>query len=137
MPGKDHQKFKEVFKETGNIQKSLLAAGYSENVARQGKKAISQKLWGVLADEKIKIGKALSAEDRAAYVRGGLLENTFKGKDNAVKSYELLGKDKEVQMFTPDSQVGVIILQAPQDLNVHAAIKEPPTISQPIDVEAE
>jgi phage terminase small subunit len=135
MHGKDQKKLAQVYKETGNLTEAMLAAGYSPKVARQGKHKLSKASWAALADEKIKIGKTLSAEDRAAYVRGGLMENTLAGKDQAVKSYELLGKDKEVQMFTADSQIGVIVLQAPQDLNVHAAIKEPPVIQAPVDLE--
>lgn len=126
----DPKKFAEAFKETGDLNSSMIAAGYSEKSARQGKARLSNACLAALMDEGITLGKTIKPEDRAAWVRGKLLQNTIDGKDVAVKSLELLGKDKEVQMFTPDSQVGVIILQAPE----MGQLKEPPPMPEPVDV---
>jgi len=131
----DPEKFAETFKETGSIKEAMLAAGYAESSAARGRHKLSQECLSALVDRGIKLGRKYSAEDRRDWVRGKLLQNSVEGKDTAVKSLELLGKDKEVGLFTPDSQVGVIILQAPPDLNVHAAIQEPPQLGEPTDVD--
>jgi hypothetical protein len=46
-------------------------------------------------------------------VRGRLLSNTITGKDGGAMSAKILGSDTELNMWTPEFQQGLIILQAP------------------------
>lgn len=58
------------------------------------------------------IGKSVSAEQQENLVRGALLNNIAQGKDEATASLKMLGSDKRVNMFQPESASGVIIIQA-------------------------
>ena len=58
------------------------------------------------------IGKAITAEQQENLVRGALLANVGQGKDKATASLKMLGADRRVNMFTPESASGVIVIQA-------------------------
>jgi hypothetical protein len=47
-------------------------------------------------------------------VRGRLLSNTISGKDGGAMSAKILGSDTELNMWQPEMNQGLIILQAPQ-----------------------
>jgi hypothetical protein len=51
-------------------------------------------------------------------VRGRLMDNTIRGKDGGSMSAKILGSDKRVNMWQPEVQQNVLILQAPN----HAAL---------------
>lgn len=110
----------------GNLIASMVEAGYSPASANHGRGALSQACLDALAKRGIRFGKKYDPQKRAHLVRGKLLENVLLGQDKAVKSLELLGKDKELGMFTPDSQVGVIILSAPKDVQFSPIVEPPP-----------
>ena len=61
----------------------------------------------------IQLGRDLSPEEQEAMVRGRLAENTILGTDKGVLSAKQLGADKRVAMWQPDSQVGMVVIQAP------------------------
>lgn len=104
------------------IKHALIAAGYPETSAKQGKRAISNKTIELLSRKNrhyAVIGRLFNAEQRADIVRGKLLENVSTGKDSATKSCELLGKDTEVAIFRADQnqvQVNIAIPQGMQAL---------------------
>ena len=57
-----------------------------------------------------------TAEVRAQIVRAKLLENLRNNRDNAVQSLKLLGLDREVSLWQPESALGLIVVQLPKDL---------------------
>lgn len=61
-----------------------------------------------------KLGETLTAQQQENTVRGALLANVAAGKDQAVNSLKLLGSDRRVGMWQPDSASGVIVIQAVQ-----------------------
>ena len=110
------QAFRDAIKDPhASLRDALLAAGYSESQACRGMAAVPEGLLPYLVERNHKLealGRMLSAESQENVVRGRLLMNVVDGKDAGVQSAKLLGSDKRVAMFTPDSQVGVIIVEA-------------------------
>jgi len=84
----------------------------------------------------IEIGRDLSPEDQEAMVRGRLAENTVLGTDKGVLSAKQLGADKRVAMWQPDSQVGLVVLQAPQVRTIRHEVPILPP-EEPADEERE
>jgi hypothetical protein len=59
------------------------------------------------------------AEARAQIVRAKLLENVANNCDNAVQSLKLLGQDRELSLWQPEVQTGIVVL------NIPAALQDP------------
>ena len=94
----------------------MLEAGYAPSTARRGKAALSHPMWEALARESNKLellGRKISPERQANLVRGRLVLNTLRGQDNGAQSAKLLGADRRISMWQPDSQRGVLVLQCP------------------------
>lgn len=133
---KDVQAFKKTFRKTGSVRSSALAAGYSENTANMGLKSLPKTLQSYILtrrkklDKLEKLGQMLTAQQQENTVRGALLANVASGKDQAVNSLKLLGNDRRVGMFTPDSASGVIVIQAVQ----LPSFDDCPKMPSPIDV---
>ena len=73
-------------------------------------------MWEALAREWNKLeslGRGISAERQENLVPGRLVLNVITGKDDAVQSARQLGADKRISMWQPNSQVGLVVLQAP------------------------
>jgi hypothetical protein len=69
----------------------------------------------------VELGRAVTAEQQEAAIRGRLFSNVIKGVDKAVNSSYRLGQDKRVNMFQADTQVGIIMVNAPE-----SAVKQLP-----------
>src|SRR5215472_14527730 len=89
----------------------------------------AKKAWAAVPREVLKLaglskkGEALAAlrrqldaKSQEDLVRSRLAQNVIAGKDGGSHSAKLLGSDRRVNMFTPDVQAGLIILNAPQSL---------------------
>jgi hypothetical protein len=61
----------------------------------------------------VTLGKT-DKETRRHLIRGRLVDNITKGKDGGAMSAKILGSDSELNLWTPEFQQGLIILQAPQ-----------------------
>ncbi len=97
----------------------MTEAGYSESTAKRGKAALSKPMLAALAEQGAQLeylGGAVTPEQQEKIVRGRLLLNTFRGKDEAVQSAKLLGADRRVAMWKDDSVKGIIVLQCPASL---------------------
>lgn len=96
-----------------SIFEALTAAGYSATQARKGLARItrSKGLRQALEEEL----RRFPPDVRANIIRLRLLSNVISGEDHAVKSAKLLGSDKEVNMFTTETQQGVFIIAPPSD----------------------
>ena len=109
------------------IYQAMKQAGFSENVARKGRKALNS---GIMAKFKQKgfalmsVSDAMSAEDQERFVRGGLVENVLRGEDKAVQSLKLLGQDARVNMFRPENMTGIIVLQPPANMKDDVPVLE-------------
>ena len=56
------------------------------------------------------LGKSLPVPEQAALVRGALIHNIQEGEDKGIQSIKALGSTRELCMFTPEVQMGVVIL---------------------------
>lgn len=98
------------------IRTVMVEAGYSQNTADLGRAGIPATVLALMPQESnlVDLGKCLNAGDQEALVRGRLVINVIKGRDEAVNSAYRLGMDKRVNMFQPDVQTGIVILNTPQ-----------------------
>jgi hypothetical protein len=62
----------------------------------------------------IALGKSTPREDKEALVNGRLIRNCIQGTDKAAHSAKILGSSRELNMWTPDSQTELIVIQVPQ-----------------------
>jgi hypothetical protein len=60
------------------------------------------------------LGKSLDPKEQAALVIGGLINNIQEGTDNAIQSLKALGNTRDLGMFQPEIQTGVVIISVPQ-----------------------
>lgn len=97
------------------LKRALTEAGYSQYSSNQGWAAVPNKVVRLLAKKGMRLRELgnIDAETQEQLVRGRLVYNVIKGSDKGVMSAKALGSERRVNMFTPDSQTGVIILQAP------------------------
>jgi hypothetical protein len=112
--------FKAAINRGDTLQEAMVQQlGMAESSAKRGKAALSKRVLSELAKDGIKfaeIGRNLSAQDQEHFVRGRLYINALEGKDSGVNSLKLLGQDKRVNMFTPDSVAGIVVIEAPKSL---------------------
>lgn len=94
------------------IHGAMLEAGYSSHMAVRGIAGIPKTVLALMPQESnlVDLGRALNPEQQEALVRGRLALNVLKGKDSGVVSAYRLGQDKRVNMFTPENQTGVVVL---------------------------
>jgi hypothetical protein len=102
------------------IRTALLDAGYSQASANQGMARIRRSVPLATAYaqevERLRNLPVPPAEARAQIVRAKLLENVANNCDNAVQSLKLLGQDREVSMWQPEVQQGIVVLNMPTAL---------------------
>jgi hypothetical protein len=58
----------------------------------------------------------LTADEDVKMVNARLRQNIIAGEDKGVQSAKLLGSRRDLNMFTPDSNVGIIIMEMPKNL---------------------
>jgi len=90
----------------------------------KGWEAVPDKVLAQLpkkAQRLVALGKSADKETRKHIVRGRLLENAIHGKDGGAMSAKILGSDSELNMWTPDMQMGVVVLTTPQWVIDHKA----------------
>jgi len=114
-----YQKLANLLGEGVPISKAMVEAGWSEATARRGVAGLPDGVMKMLPAkqrELIALGKSMTADDVRHLVSGRLAENVTKGKDGGSMSAKTLGSRRDLNMWTPDSQTGVIVLQCPQSL---------------------
>lgn len=97
------------------VRDVLLANGYSQSVANQGWDAVPNRALKLMKGHSKgkrfrELGKSLPAPEQEALVRGALISNIQEGEDKAIQSIKALGSTRELGMFQPEIQTGVIIL---------------------------
>jgi hypothetical protein len=120
-PGKNHQLVANMLAEGKSYQESLLAGGYSENVAKRGQDGVPAKVWGLMPKKTRRLlekGKRIAENpDQARYiVLGRLGENAEKGRDGGTASAKALGSWRGIDMFTPDQMNGIIVITPPPNV---------------------
>jgi hypothetical protein len=108
------------------VRDVLLANGYSQSVANQGWDAVPNRALKLMKGQSKgkrlrELGKSLDPKEQAALVIGGLINNIQEGTDNAIQSLKALGNTRDLGMFQPDIQTGVVIISVPQSAIDHKA----------------
>jgi hypothetical protein len=99
------------------IGKALLKAGYSRRQSLKGMAAVPERVLKILpkkAQRLMNLAKLTAPEQQRDLVIGRLVDNITKGNDKAVQSAKALGGTRDNNLFTPDMQMGVIVLTMPQ-----------------------
>lgn len=104
--------FRRVAESGGSIREAALAAGYAPSVAAKGRCDLPSVLEEMLPKikEHIALGQKLNPQEQEAYVRGRALALAENGSDKGAQVLKLLGSDRRVNMFVPDTQIGVIVV---------------------------
>lgn len=117
---KQRQLVEELQKPEQTIKESMMNAGYTEFSASRGfagVPSIVMKLLGRKGVKLVELGASLNSNQQENLVRGRLAYNVIQGTDKGAQSAKLLGSDRRVNMFTPDTQIGVIALVAPAEVH--------------------
>jgi len=99
------------------VKDAMVKAGWSETQAAKGWQKVPKGVIKMLpksAKRLMELGKTTPAEDMRALVHGRLIDNLTKGTDKAAQSAKILGTSRDLNMWTPDLQMGVIVLNTPQ-----------------------
>lgn len=105
---------------------ALTEAGYSAAQANKGYAAVPKTVLAMLPESVhfVDLGRAITPEQQESAIRGRLFSNVIKGVDKAVNSSYRLGQDKRVNMFTAETQVGVMVINAPETSVKQLAVPE-------------
>ena len=125
-----HKKLANLLGKGVPISKAMVQAGWSETQAAKGYKKIPEAVLKMLpksARSLITLGKTTEPDDMRALVHGRLIRNVTQGTDKGAQSAKILGSSRDLNMWTPDMQMGVIVLQMPQAMLDRKAemLKEP------------
>jgi hypothetical protein len=120
---------------------ALKEAGYPPSTVHNSTLGINKTIWAKFKEKSrqyIELGE-ITPEDQEKLSRGRLVYNCIVGTDAGTASAKQLGADKRVSMWVPDSQVGLVVLQAPEPRQIKHAVpwleskhsddEEPPTDS--------
>jgi hypothetical protein len=93
------------------VRDVLLANGYSQSVANQGWDAVPNRALKLMKGHSKgkrfrELGESLPPQEQA----GGLISNIQEGTDSAIQSLKALGNTRDLSLFAPEIQAGVIIL---------------------------
>jgi hypothetical protein len=96
------------------IRKALVAAGYSDAQARKGRAAIRSRagLCKALEEE----SRRWTPEARTALSRGRLILNVIQGTDHGVRSAKLLGQERDLALWRPEVQQGIVVVCPPRGM---------------------
>lgn len=124
LPAPDPEKAAKLLTEGATIKDALLGAGYSANVARHGRAALSGpiraalgELLGKEAEKFITLGKQFSTDDLSNLVTGRLAHNVIVGTDEGQMSAKTLGGRKDISMWQPEVQHGVVVITPPMGVS--------------------
>lgn len=129
MSGRNHktpeqlEKFRRAIVSGKTKGDALRAAGYAETSARVSGSTINQStpLQMAYSEALRELASRPVPEPmiRAGLIRNKLVENIVTGKDRAPQSLKLAMQDRELNMLTPDSQIGIIMLgELPKAIDV-------------------
>ena len=94
---------------------ALKEAGFPASTVKASTRGINKTIWAKFKEKRqhyIELGE-ITAEEQEKLSRGRLVWNTIVGTDKGTLSAKQLGADKRVAMWQADSQVGLVVLQAP------------------------
>lgn len=111
-----HRKLARLLAEEVPVGQALMQAGWTELQARKGWESVPNGVIATLPKKMkrlVELGKT-DKETRRNLIRGRLVDNITRGKDGGSMSAKILGSDTELNLWTPDVQMGLVVLTAPQ-----------------------
>src|SRR5262249_36547475 len=109
-----HMALADKLLEGKTIKDAMIEVGYSPASASNGSSGIPKTVWKLMGKKSplLDLG-GLEPSTRAKLIRGRLMHGVITGSDKGVQAAYRAGQDRELNMFTPDSQVGVIVINTP------------------------
>ena len=99
-----------------SARQAMVEVGYSEKQARKGlptmlkRKAIGTAFEKEMAKISTEANAVPGAAERAALVRWRLTKNIISGQDKSVASLKLAGMDRELNLYQPEHQSNMILV---------------------------
>ena len=113
-PTARHRALAKALATAAPIMPTMIEHGYSPSVARLGIRGVPRVVLALMPPESnlVSLGQ-INPNQQEELVRGRLVYNTLRGTDKGVLSAKALGSDRRVNMFTPDIQTGIVVINAP------------------------
>ena len=115
-PHPRHERIAEALAGGAEIQQTMLSEGYGIAQASRGIAGVPKTALVLLLEKThpdLVEYAALDGASLKSLIIGRLGKNVAEGRDGGVMSAKTLGSLKELNMFQAESQVGVVIVQAP------------------------
>jgi hypothetical protein len=118
----DKRKFLGLVNSGVSLKGAMLAVGVPASQSLRGRKGVPKQLkdaWAADSESRfgdlVEKGATLTVVQQEKLIRGVLVDAAVNGevKKGAVRAAEVLGRDRRVNMWTPDHMTGIIILDAP------------------------
>ncbi len=119
-----HKQLASLLAQDVPVGEALREAGWSERQSHKGWEAVPEAVLAQLpkkARRLVTLGKDTDKETRKHIVRGRLLQNAIQGKDGGAMSAKILGSESELNMWQPEFQQGLVIINVPQSAIDHKA----------------
>ena len=108
-----------------SLKDAFIEAGYSPAQARKGLGLLAERpgIAKAFGDERKKqinklvaLGSAITPQEQEKLARGTLIDEALQeGSKQRVRAAELLGKDRRVNMFEPETAINIAALNMPAD----------------------
>jgi hypothetical protein len=108
-----------------SARRALEEAGFPPSTVKNSTRGINKTIWAKFKEKRqyyIELGE-ITAEEQEKLSRGRLVWNTIVGTDKGTLSAKQLGADKRISMWRPDSQVGMVVIKAPEVPKIDHPIK--------------
>ena len=101
----------------------LLEAGYSETQASKGWAAVPDGVKLLLPAKGKRLMKlgSVDPQTQKKLLLGRLVDNVMEGKDGGAMSAKILGSHRELNLWTPEQNQGVVVINVPQFAIDHKA----------------
>jgi len=114
-----YKRLAKLLAEDTPVGAALVQAGWTETQARKGLSAVPDEVFKMLPPKfrkLIALGRDTDKDTRRHIVRGRLIKNALEGRDNGSMSAKILGSDRELAMWEPELNSGLIVLQPPVEV---------------------
>ena len=112
-----HAKLASLLAQDVPVGEALRTAGWSDRQSAKGWEAVPDAVFTKLPKKTqrlVSLGKNTDKDTRKHIIRGRLLDNAIQGKDGGAMSAKILGTETDLNMWQPEINQGIIVLNAPQ-----------------------
>ena len=112
-----HAKLASLLAQDIPVGEALRTAGWSDRQSAKGWEAVPDAVFTKLPKKMqrlVSLGKNTDKDTRKHIIRGRLIDNAIQGKDGGAMSAKILGTETDLNMWQPEINQGIIVLNAPQ-----------------------